>query len=79
MISLLVSKRAKDNPQYQQVNAISIKEMAVSDTSLVVAVKVVVVVVAVLTSTTNRIPMPSATCPFQTSMVRTKTSLIKDL
>ncbi len=28
MISSLVSKRAKDNPQYQQVNAISIKEMA---------------------------------------------------
>ena len=28
MISSLKSKRAKDNPQYQQINAISIKEMA---------------------------------------------------
>ena len=28
MISSLTSKRAKDNPQYQLVNAISIKEMA---------------------------------------------------
>ena len=41
MISSLVSKRAKDNPQYQQVNAISIKEIAYQRAKAIVNIGVI--------------------------------------
>lgn len=41
MISSLTSKRVKDNPQYQKINAISIKEMAYQRAKTIVSLGVI--------------------------------------